>query len=176
MNTDTMTSEVNLGTAQAQTKTQTETTPCSGVLAKPAFSLAWAAGFVDGEGCISIVKQRYRDPKRKLSYRLGFSIMQNDLEVLEHFRVGMGITEPIYKVKRLPQHSRQVYTLICSGKNALRLITTLLPFLVRKREEAQTAVAYWEDCMGGKRPGGKGWSPQVTADREAKFQKMRSFK
>ena len=174
MNQDTMASEVNLGTAQTQT--QTQTTPGSGVLAKPLFTLAWAAGFVDGEGCIYICKQRFRDPTRKLSYRLGFSIMQNDLEVLEHFRVGMGITEPIYKVKRLPQHSRQVYTLICSGKNALRLITTLLPFLVRKREEAQTAVAYWEDCMGGKRPGGKGWSPQVTADREAKFQKMRSFK
>ena len=174
MNQDTMTSEVNLGTAQTQS--QAQAIPGNGGIAKPAFSLAWAAGFVDGEGCISIFKQRYRDPKRKLSYRLGFCIMQNDLEVLEHFRVGMGITEPIYKVKRRPQHSRQVYTLICSGKNALRLITTLLPFLVRKREEAQTAVAYWEDCMGGKRPGGKGWSSQVTADREAKFLRMRALK
>ena len=174
MNQDTMTSEVNLGTAQTQS--QTQTSPGSGVLVKPPFTLAWAAGFVDGEGCIYIGKLRYRDPRRKLSYRLGFCITQNNLEVLEHLRDGLGITEPIYKVKRLPQHSRQVYTLNCNGKNALRLITTLLPFLVRKREEAQTAVAYWEDCMGGKRPGGKGWSPQVTADREAKFQKMRSFK
>jgi hypothetical protein len=172
MNQDTMASEVNLGTAQ----TQAQAIPGNGGIVKPPFTLAWAAGFVDGEGCISIVKQRYQDPRRKLSYRLCLGISQNNLEVLEHLRDGMGITEPIYKVKRLPQHSRQVYTLNCNGKNALRLITTLLPFLVRKREEAQTAVAYWEDCMGGKRPGGKGWSPQVTADREAKFQKMRSFK
>ena len=144
--------------------------------AKPAFTLQWAAGFADGEACICIVKQRYADPKRKLTYRLTFSIVQNDLQVLEHFYKGLGIAGGIFAVKRIAQHNRQIYTLNYSGINALRVITALQPHLIRKRIEAQTAHDYWQQGQCGRRPGRLGWSTTVIADRERICQKMKSLK
>jgi hypothetical protein len=168
MNKLNMTSTSALATAQA--------IPGNVVLAKPPFTLAWAAGFVDGEGCIYICKQPYRDSRRKFAYRLGFCITQTNLEVLEHFRHGMGITETLYKVKRRPQHSRQVYTVNCSGKSALAVITTLYPYLVRKQPEAQAAMDYWCHGQCGKRPGPHGWPASVLAIREAYFKKLKALK
>lgn len=144
--------------------------------ANPPFSLEWAAGFADGEGCICIVKQRYDDPKRKLTYRLSFSISQNDRQVLEHFYEGLGIRGGIFDVGRIVQHNRQVYTLNYTGVNALKAIAMLQPHLIRKRLEAQTAVDYWQQGQGGKRPGRLGWPSAVIAIRERFYKKMKSLK
>lgn len=142
----------------------------------PTFSLEWAAGFADGEGCICIVKQRYADPKRNLTYRLAFSIVQNDLQVLEHFYKGLGIPGGIFDVGRIVQHNRQVYTLNYTGVNALKVIAMLQPHLIRKRLEAQTAIDYWSQGLCGRHPGRLGWSAAVVAIRERFYQKMKSLK
>ena len=142
----------------------------------PTFSLEWAAGFADGEGCICIVKQRYADPRRKLTYRLAFSIVQNDLQVLEHFYKGLGIQGGIFDVGRIVQHNRQVYTLNYTGVNALKVIAMLQPHLIRKRLEAQTAIDYWSQGLCGRHPGRLGWPAAVVAIRERFYQKMKSLK
>ncbi len=139
-------------------------------------SVEWAAGFADGEGCISIFKQRYRNLRRKTSYRLGFCITQNHWLTLESFRLSAEITQTLGKVKPRPGLTRQVYTLNLTGKSALRLITLLYPFLVRKQLEAEAAFDYWQEAMGGKNPGRKGWSADVIAKREHYFQKMKALK
>lgn len=145
--------------------------------AKQAFSLEWAAGFADGEGCIYIFKQTYAaDPRRKATYRLGFTITQNDLQVLEHFQQGLGIGGRIYQVARKPQHNRQIYTLNCTGISALRVICTLQPHLIRKQLEAQTAIDYWQQGQCGKHPGPAGWPPAVMAIRERFCKKLKSLK
>lgn len=141
-----------------------------------AFSMEWAAGFSDGEACICVVKQRYVDPKRNFTYRLSFSISQNDLQVLEHFSQGLGIAGGIFAVKRIAQHNRQVYTLNYSGKHALQVITELQPHLIRKRLEAQTAIDYWQQGQCGRRPGRCGWSAAVLAIRERFYNKLKSLK
>jgi hypothetical protein len=168
MNKHNMTSPLPLATVQ--------TTPASSGLTKPPFSLAWAAGFVDGEGCITIVKQRYQDPRRKFTYRLCLSISQNNLEVLEHLRDGLGITDCLYKTKRLLQHNKQMYALNLTGKGALAVIIALYPYLVRKRPEAQTAMDYWRHGQCGKHPGPRGWSASVNAYRESCFKKLKALK
>lgn len=143
--------------------------------AKPPFSIEWAAGFADGEACIHIARQTYRG-KRKDTYCLRVYIVQNDLEVLEHFRDGVGIDAPIYKVKRTAQHNKQVYTLNFEGRKAMALIALLMPHLVRKREEAKVAWAYWVESRVGLRPGRNSLPPEVTALRERLYLKLRSLK
>jgi hypothetical protein len=140
-----------------------------------AFSIEWAAGFLDGEGCIHIARQTYRG-KRSATYVLRVYIVQNNREVLEHFRDGVGIDARIYKVKRLTAHNKQVYTLNFQGKKALALIATLAPHLVRKREEAQVAMTYWVEGRVGFRPGPKGLPPELVATRERLYLKLRSLK
>ena len=140
-----------------------------------AFSIEWAAGFLDGEGCIHIARQTYRGQRRD-TFRLRVYIVQNNREVLEHFRDGVGIDARLYKVRRTAQHNKQVYTLNFEGKKAMAVIALLMPHLIRKREEAQTAVAYWVEGRVGMRPGPKGLPPEIAALRERLYFKLRSLK
>ena len=50
--------------------------------------LAWAAGFIDGEGWIGIARQT-RKGYDTITHRVKVAITQNNLEVLEHFKKGL---------------------------------------------------------------------------------------
>jgi hypothetical protein len=104
--------------------------------------LGWAAGFLDGEGCIHITKQQYRT-SRTPTYRLGVQVTQNHLETLERFREIVCADARIYATKRAPNHKRQCYALNCYGHVAASLLLELLPHLRRKREEAEAAISFW---------------------------------
>ena len=141
------------------------------------FSLQWAAGFADGEASIFIYKQAYpAHPTRNPAYRLGFTITQNDRQILEHFKDGVGIHGGLYDIKREVGHNRQMYQLTFTGINALKLISILQPYLLRKQIEAQTAIAYWRTCHGGGHPGPGGWPAHIVARRERFYKKMKSLK
>lgn len=137
--------------------------------------LAWAAGFIDGEGCIHIAKQRFPG-RRTCSYRLGVHIAQNDKSVLEHLRRVVGIDAPIFAVKQAQNHKRQCYTLNYAGKHALRLLALLRDFLQRKRAEAQAALDFWTEGRMGERFGTKGLAPELVATRERYFLLMKQLK
>lgn len=142
------------------------------------FRVEWAAGFVDGEGCIHIAKQRYKaEQKRKVTYRLTFSISQNSLEVLQHFQRGMGIEGKIYAPKRRKWQNRQCYQLNYTGVRALQIINILEPYLARKHIEAQVAQEFWVDGRCGQRPQGcRSWPPEVDEIRERYYQKLKALK
>lgn len=141
----------------------------------PAFSLEWAAGFVDGEGCIHIARQRHPG-RRSVSHRLRVFISQNDLSVLTHLRDGMAIPAPIYQVKRRDQHRRQCFTLNYDGAQAMKVIEMLAPHLVRKRPEADAARDFWTHGRMGHRPGPKGLSPEVLRVREHYCRELQRLK
>ena len=138
-------------------------------------SLEWAAGFVDGEGCISVVAQTYKCG-RNATHRLVCSITQNNREVLEHLRDCVGIAGRIYNVKRRSFHTKPVYVLNFDGKKAMAFIALLTPHLVRKREEALTAWSYWVEGRVSERFGRKGLPPELRATRERLYLKLRTLK
>jgi hypothetical protein len=140
----------------------------------PRPSLEWAAGMLDGDGCIAIVKQPY--PDRNPIYRLTVSVCQNCLQTLEHFRRSVGVDGVIYAVKRKLEHNKQVYTLNYSGPRALLVIRRLRAFLVRKRPEAMVAISF---CLNGqisRRFGPHGVPTDVEAVRVAHYLKLRALK
>ena len=139
------------------------------------FCIAFGSAVIEGEGCIGIVKQRYKGG-RKETYRLVCSITQNNRELLEFVRDGFGIGGRIYNVKRRPFHTKQVYVLNYDGKKAMALIALITPYLIRKRAEALTAWTYWEEGRVGARFGPKGMPPELRAIRERLYLKMRSLK
>lgn len=65
------------------------------------YHIAWAAGFFDGEGCATILKQVYRssDGRKKHSHRVHVAISQNNYEVLQTFKDVIGIHAKIFKRK-----------------------------------------------------------------------------
>jgi len=53
-----------------------------GVLIAKTVAIAWAAGFVDGEGCIHLARVQ-RTCGNRINYRLRLSVSQNCLVTLE---------------------------------------------------------------------------------------------
>jgi hypothetical protein len=143
----------------------------------PRKSVEWAAGFLDGEGCIHIVKQTYpASTGRKLIYRLRVCITQNNREVLEHFLDCLGVHGKIYRVRRTLGQNRQTYQLVYDGRFAIAMIGLVGPHLVRKLPEASVAWRYWVEGGGGRRFGRYGVPPDILDFRERCFRKLRRLK
>lgn len=141
------------------------------------FSPEWAAGFIDGEGCIHIAKQTFpARTGRKPIYRLRVCISQNNREVLERILGGLGVHGNIYRVRRNLGQNRQNYSLVYDGRYALELLARVGRFLVRKFPEAQVAWNYWHQGAGGTRFGGKGVPADVVAFRERCYRKLQRMK
>ncbi|WP_066269899.1 LAGLIDADG family homing endonuclease [Hydrogenophaga palleronii] len=140
----------------------------------PPSSLDWAAGMLDGDGCIAIVKQPFRH--RKTIYRLVVCIVQNCRQTLEHFQKCLNLPGTIYEVARKLQHNKQVYTLNYSGPNAMRLVQMLQGHLVRKRLEAAVALSFCENGQISRRFGCHGVPPHIHNIRVAHYKKLRALK
>jgi hypothetical protein len=137
--------------------------------------LGWAAGFVDGEGCIHIARQRYKTGRND-TFQLRLFITQNHLGVLEHFRRVLGVTSPIHELRRTEGLTRPCFTLNYTGKKALRVIELLLPYLVRKTQEAVAAVEFWAIGRVGERSGRRILDPEVAKTRERYYEELKRLK
>lgn len=140
----------------------------------PRPSLEWAAGMLDGDGCIAIVKQPFAN--RRSIFRLIVSISQNCLQTLEHFQRCVNVPSIIYAVRRQIGHNKQVYTLNFTGPNAMRLVELLHDYLVRKRQEATVALSFCENGQISRRFGRHGVPPGVESIRVAHYKKLRALK
>lgn len=137
--------------------------------------LSWVAGFVDGEGWIGIARQK-RKGSDVICHRLKFSIVQNNLEVLEQIKNILDESSFISKLQRTESMNRQAYQLVYDSSHALRAIQKIKPFLRKKQYEADAVEKMWEEGQMGKRPGSKGWPPEVYAKREKWSQKLSRLK
>lgn len=141
--------------------------------------IAWAAGFVDGEGCIHILKQKYKSrngKEIKHTHTVRLHIGQNNREVLEHFRDSLGVHGNIHKTKRTVSTNRQCYTLNYNASHAYELIKILMPHLVRKLPEAQAVMNFWEEGKLDMRTGRKPLPEHIWNIRERWYKKLQRMK
>lgn len=91
---------------------------------------AYAAGFIDGEGCITIAS-RYLDAELRL--QVGQKVRE-PLDVLQDtFGVGS-----IYAVR-----ATDSYLYVANGRKALRVLELVLPYLIVKKEQAKLSFDYY---------------------------------
>lgn len=138
-------------------------------------ALAWAAGFADGEGCISLVRQTFTCGRRP-TYRMHFDICQNNREVLLHFQRSVGVSGRLYAPTRTTLTNRQLYQLTYDGSRAHLVIQRLHPWLIRKRPEATVALRYMDECRVGWHPGPMGFPESLWKLRESYYWKLRKMK
>jgi len=136
---------------------------------------SYVGGFTDADGCIGVVKQRYKG-RDKICHRLKLTIVQNNLEVLEHIQKIIGEKSFISKLKRDSSSNRQCYSLNYDSAHAHRAIQKVEPFLRRKQYEAEIAQKFWKEGKMGQRPGPKGWPSKVYEIREKWAQKLSRLK
>lgn len=166
---------------EIQMQTQTTTQPFVGVLITPsstlpgATALAYAAGLMDGEGCIQVIKQMVAGHKNP-SYRLRLEMAQNDLATLANFVHCDGLPATVRPVKREANHSRQVWRVTYDGPQAYAALRRLLRYLVRKKAEAAVGIDFVRRGRIGLHPGPKGTPARLWVLRETYFRELRALK
>lgn len=98
---------------------------------------AWAAGFFDGEGCVSIRV----DNKNHTS--LTIIIAQKDLRPLQRFHTIVRTTAKIGITRRAGPLGiyRDYHRLTLCGTEAANALKAMLPYLIGKREVAEAGIA-----------------------------------
>lgn len=139
--------------------------------------LAWAAGIIDGEGCIGIVKDDRKALNQKngwnLSpmYKLRISVGMSHKETVEKlhalFRDGRVNGQKCYKH---PGH-KQVYYWVVNADQAWRVIRAVKPYLITKKEQAKVAEKFYnrQRLSGGAR---NKPTPAILRERETLFGMM----
>lgn len=103
----------------------------------------WAAGFVDGEGCISISSNYGGRRSRSLALRLCVAqVDRRPVDILAALFTG-SILSHIPKPPR-----RKYYQWAITSRKALSALIELEPFLINKREQAQLAIEFQNMKLG----------------------------
>ena len=137
--------------------------------------LAWAGGFVDGEGCIRIARHRSKRCVNPI-YNLHLSISQNRLEPLECCYAAIGVQGSIGEMPNRGKSRRPVYLLTYECANAAEALALLQPYLVRKKAEAALALEFAAHLRQSTRGGRTPHTLEEIAIREDYYVRMKGLK
>jgi len=94
---------------------------------------AWAAGFIEADGCIHLAKQKF--PTAHII------VVQRDVRPLNRLQAIFGTQQKIGQLRKRYKNTHVVYyRWQCSGALAATILQKILPYLDHKRELAQVAL------------------------------------
>lgn len=133
---------------------------------------AYLAGIFDGDGCVSIVKSN--KPPYGMYHQLAVMFTQSSLPYLEAIREIAGVGKiyeqtGVTKLKR----NRSAYIWRIPSRAGAILIEELLPYLIRKRRQAEIAVEFQNTMTNS---GGAGTPDEVIENRESLYEEIRKWK
>lgn len=141
-------------------------------------TLAYLAGFVDGEGSIAIGISRQRTSKGgklKRRWYLRFSVHQLDPRPLRMLLGRFGGSLRQHGYKKMPE-KRRLYEWVASSDMAYRAIKELRPYLVVKDQEADLAIRFQETLVTRNLPRRAPLSEEEQAMRESLYLGLRALK
>jgi hypothetical protein len=121
--------------------------------------LAWSAGIVDGEGCITIYGRPGRVSRKGVrALALVLTVTNTDPRMLVKLKYMFG-----GNLKRSPERRisarRPCFTWLITGKPCARVLGLIYPYLVIKKEQADIGIAYGSTI---------GYGGPITADANEK--------
>ena len=138
---------------------------------------AFLAGFLDGDGCISITKQNRKDTPTP-EYSLSVIFTQAQREMLERWRQRTGYGR-VYHCRSTGQikATKPMYHWRITAKQAERILCLMIPYLDIKHAQAETALEF-RKTFGTQ--GGDGYrylTPRATLDvREQCLRRLQDLK
>jgi len=143
----------------------------------PETELAWAAGFFDGEGCVTVAEDRKpRVHLRRGSYRLHITVSNTKLAPLERFKALFG--GAIYQQRENGEKAglaaastgrKACYFWMIPGQPAQQVLRGLLPYLCTRHEQAAAALRF--PILG--RVGNVGLPPHVATEQAGVYHELR---
>ena len=101
--------------------------------------LAWAAGIIDGEGCIRLARNKRKDRPNDTFTAMVF-VVNTDIRMLLKLREILGGDVVSRPAPRNPNHKPQWRWQVFSGKS-LFVLEQVLPWLVAKKEQAELVLS-----------------------------------
>lgn len=133
---------------------------------------AYAAGFFDGEGCVTIL--RYKQTNRaNAGYRLHARIVQKHQNPLNAIVSAMGYGK-VYKMKGVVQ-SQDGFQLQFTGIEAVNFLQTILPYLILKRDQVLLGLEYYEKTRWDRSDGYR-VSDEMNTLRESYYKRLQAMK
>jgi len=106
--------------------------------------LGWAAGFIDGEGSISIFRCNGKTWRSADKYRLELEVTQCDTLPLERLKEILGgYIEP--RRQRLNPNWSPAWRWKLRGWTTIPVLQLLMPYLVVKRPQAELALKFYRN-------------------------------
>ena len=136
---------------------------------------AWCAGFLDGEGCVTLARVR-RTCGNRVNYRARVHIVQNCLETLHTFRDRVGENCTLSQLQHRDSYTRPIYQLVYDGIHCHRLLKKLRPYLVRKAAEADVIFEFYRDGQPTRHFGPRGVPSEIWHLRERCYDALRCMK
>ena len=136
---------------------------------------AWAAGFLDGEGCVTLARVR-RTCGNRTNYRARVTVVQNCLETLKAFRDRVGENCVLVQLVHRESYTRPIYQLSYDGIHCHRLLKKLRPYLVRKGAEADVIFEFYRDGEPTRHFGRNGVPAEIWHLRERCYDALRCLK
>ena len=108
--------------------------------------LAWAAGIVDGEGCIRLLPYNASSGKRRVyrAWQIRISVSNTDPRMLMKLRDMFGGAIHSKQTRMMrgdPYKRRPQWEWIVACKKAHAVLTQIRPWLIAKAEQADLAIA-----------------------------------
>ena len=112
---------------------------------KGKLALAYTAGILDGEGCISAYKTKAKRP----NYQMYVNVSSTDEWLARWLQMQYGGHAGV-----IPRHGNQrdLWRWNIYGKKAQEFLTLILPYLQLKRTEAELAIQFQEAKSNKKSP------------------------
>jgi hypothetical protein len=141
---------------------------------------AWAAGLIDGEGCISLVRHPASDFRRAVSDRYNLILKVTMCCEKTVFALHcLFNTGSLSTWKPKPDvRASQSYTWICNARQAEQVLRVIRPFMVTKAAEADVALEFLALPLAarGGANGGRAIPASLQAERISCFERLRRLK
>lgn len=138
-------------------------------------NLGWAAGFLDGEGHIRIVRRsEVVATHARPYYSLEIHIGQDSTMTLEHFQSIVGVPSNLHALRPIPGVILSKFVLSYRNSNARGALELLEPYLVRLRAHALIGIEY-SRRLGFEGACRKRQLPEATALREEYYRQLQEL-
>lgn len=107
--------------------------------------LAYLAGIIDGEGCISIAKCKQKEYRDKFFYSLRIQVVNTNAEVIDWIGRIFGASITIKKHKN---YTNIGYYACWRGSKAVDMLVSVFPYLIIKKKQARVILKYWPKSKG----------------------------
>lgn len=139
-------------------------------------AVAWCAGLIDGEACISISRcnAKTKIGTRVMRYTPSLHVNMVHLPSIKRLQVMFG--GAVYRHSRSTMTRKQAWTFGVTGQKAVSALRLVRPFLFAKADEADAVIGYYDlGRAHGGRYGGS-LTPELAEAREQLCVAVRDMK